>query len=161
MSEQKKVKKLIESARIGMFTTQKKGALYSRPIAISQVDDENNIWFFTDIGSEKIDEIMANQQINFSFSNESSNEYVSISGEAYPVKDQEKIDSLWNAMIKVWFPNGKESNNLTLVKVIPETAQYWDGTSSRIIQLYKMAKAIATGKGYEKLADAENKVVIF
>ncbi|MEL6926031.1 MAG: pyridoxamine 5'-phosphate oxidase family protein [Bacteroidota bacterium] len=125
------------------------------------MEDNGNIWFFTDIGSDKIDEIINNNQINFSFSNESENEYVSVSGTAYPVKDQEKINELWNVFVKAWFPEGKKSDALTLVKVQPETAQYWDGSSSKIIQMYKIAKAVATGKSYEKVTDAENNIVVF
>ncbi|MEL6926030.1 MAG: pyridoxamine 5'-phosphate oxidase, partial [Bacteroidota bacterium] len=32
-----------------MFTTQDEGKLFSRPIAVSEVEDNGNIWFFTDI----------------------------------------------------------------------------------------------------------------
>ena len=159
MENQAKIKKLIEDARIGMFTTNYDDKLFSRPIAISQVDEENNIWFFTDIHSEKVDEIIQNKNINFSFSNQDDNAYVSISGIAKLVIDKEKIEELWSIFVQGWFPEGKESERLTLVKVKPESAEYWDGSSSKIVSLFHLAKAVTTGKAYNEVVDSENDTV--
>lgn len=159
MENQAKIKKLIEDARIGMFTTNYDDKLFSRPIAISQVDEENNIWFFTDIHSEKVDEIIQNKNINFSFSNHDDNAYVSISGIAKLVIDKEKIEELWSIFVQAWFPEGKESERLTLVKVKPESAEYWDGSSSKIVSLFHLAKAVTTGKAYNEVVNSENDTV--
>lgn len=159
MENQAKIKKLIEDARIGMFTTNYDDKLFSRPIAISQVDEENNIWFFTDIHSEKVDEIIQNKNINFSFSNQDDNAYVSISGIAKLVIDKEKIEELWSIFVQAWFPEGKESERLTLVKVKPESAEYWDGSSSKIVSLFHLAKAVTTGKAYNEVVNSENDTV--
>lgn len=159
MKNQVKIKKLIEDARIGMFTTNYENKLFSRPIAISQVDKANNIWFFTDVQSEKVDEIVQNKNVNFSFSNQDDNAYVSISGKAELIIDQEKIEELWNIFVEAWFPEGKDSDRLTLVKVIPDSAEYWDGTSSKIVSLFHLAKAITTGKAFSEVVDSENDTV--
>lgn len=159
MDNIKKVNQLIKENRIGMFVTQNDGKIFSRPIAYSDVDEANNIWFFTDTNSGKVDDIKDSSQVNFSFSNESRNEYVSVSGIAEIVKDKRIIEEKWQFFMKAWFPEGKESSSLTLIKVKPETSQFWDGSSSKIIQFYHMAKALATGKSYSSTNDSKKNLV--
>ena len=157
----KKIKKLIENIQVGMFTTQQGDKLYSRPIAVSRVDEDNTLWFFTDISSDKVVEVMNNQHVNFSFSDPGANTYVSVFGKATIVKNQQKIEELWSVFIKAWFPEGKDSDQLTLIKVVPESTQYWDATSSKIVALYNMAKAIVTGESHQRVSDADNKTLIY
>jgi len=46
------------------------------------VDDDDNVWFFTDINSGKTDDIFNNKQVNFMFANDSDNAYITLSGVA-------------------------------------------------------------------------------
>ena len=71
------------------------------------------------------------------------------------VDDQEKINDLWSPILKVWFPEGKESGNLTLIKVEPHGAAYWDASGSRIVNLLKMGKAWMTNSKYEGAETAQ------
>lgn len=159
MNQKEKIKELIGDNRVGIFVTENEGKLFSRPIAYADVDDENNVWFFTDINSGKIDDIINNRQVNFSFANHADNAYVSLSGVAEIIKDDAMIDQKWSVFMRAWFPEGKEAERLALIKVTPESAQYWDGSSSKVIMLYDMAKALMTGKSYVEVADSENEIV--
>ena len=159
MDTKKKIRKLIKDSRIGMFTTQDDGDLFSRPIAFADVDKDNCIWFFTDVNSEKVDDVLNNKNVNFSFSNQADNAYVSVSGIAELIQDQAIKDEKWSIIIKAWFPEGKDSDKLTLIKVTPKTAQYWDGSSSKIVMAYDVAKALATGKSYISVANSENELI--
>jgi len=159
MKQKEKIKELIGDNRVGMFVTQDNGKLFSRPIAYVDVDDENNVWFFTDINSGKIKDIINNKQVNFSFANHSDNTYISLSGVAEMINDATMIDQKWTFFMKAWFPEGKEAERLTLIKVIPNSVQYWDGSSSKIILLYDMAKALLTGKSYVDVANTDNDTV--
>lgn len=159
MYNNRKIKKLINSAKIGMFVTQDNGKLFSRPIAFSDVDNDNCIWFFTDINSGKINDIANNQNVNFSFSNQSENTYVSVSGTAELIKDPEIIDEKWSVIVRAWYPEGRDSDRLTLVKVTPSTIQYWDGYSSKIIMAYDITKALVTGRSYVDVANSNNEII--
>lgn len=159
MNQKKKIKEMIDDTRVGMFSTQDNGSIFSRPIAIADVDLDNNVWFFTDINSSKVDDIINNKNVNFSFNNESENEYVSLSGKAEIIQNATLIEEKWSYLMKVWFPKGKESERLTLIKVTPQSVQYWDGTSSKIIQLYSMAKALITGKSYDEVTRTDNSIL--
>jgi general stress protein 26 len=62
------------------------------------------------------------------------------------VKDRAKIEELWNPVHQAWFPEGLDDPSLCLLKVSVEQAEYWEGTSSTLVQLFGMVKAIATGQ---------------
>lgn len=157
-SDLSKVKELVESIRIAMLTTvDESGQLVSRPMAVQQMDDDGTIWFFTKKSSPKIDQIETNEhQVNISFADTGDSSYVSISGTAQELDDHAKIDELWSAAAKPWFPEGKEDPELTLLKVHTDMAEYWDSTSSRMVRFLEMARAAVTGDTYK---EGENRKV--
>jgi general stress protein 26 len=42
-------------------------------------------------------------------------------------------------MAKTWFKEGKEDPNISLIKVIPEDAYYWDTKNNKMVSLIKFA----------------------
>jgi hypothetical protein len=56
-----------------------------------------------------------------------------------------KKKELWKPAVQAWFPEGAESPQNVLVKVVPDHAEYWDSKSNKLVQLFTMAKALATG----------------
>lgn len=153
-----KVKELVEDIRIAMMTTVDEGDhLVSRPMAVMQMDSDGTLWFFTKKRSPKVDQIENNEQrVNVSFADADDASYVSISGTAEELYDRAKIDELWSAAAKPWFPEGKDDPELTLLKVHTEMAEYWDSTSSRMIRFFEMARAAITGDTYK---EGENRKV--
>jgi general stress protein 26 len=143
----KKVHDMIEDIRIAMMTTvDGQGNLVSRPMAVAQVDEHNDIWFFTKRSSPKVDQIDQNKQrVNISLSDVDNAEYVSVSGTAHELEDRAKIDELWNPMVKAWFPEGKEDPELTLLKVHIDMAEYWSASDSKMVRLFQQATAAVTG----------------
>ncbi len=145
-----KLKELIKDINIAMLTTvNSDGSLCSRPMATQKTEFNGEIWFFTSDRSAKVDEIVHEQQVNVSYSNPDKQEYVSVSGHAELVRDRQKIEELWNPILKAWFPDGKEQADLALLKINVDKAEYWDSPSSAVVSLIGFVKAIATGKPYE------------
>ena len=142
-----KVRDMIEDIRIAMMTTVDQNSnLVSRPMAAVQVDEDGNIWFFTQRSSPKVDQIEQNdRQVNVSFANVSDSDYVSVSGKAKEVDDQAKIDELWNPEAKAWFPKGKDDPELTLLKVHIDMAEYWSANDSKMVRFFQQATAVITG----------------
>jgi len=64
---------------------------------------------------------------------------LSIFGRAQIVNDRSKIEELWTPMAKTWFKEGKEDANISLIKVIPEDAYYWDTKNNKMVSLIKFA----------------------
>ena len=59
-------------------------------------------------------------------------------------------------MLKAWFPEGLDDPKIALLKVDILQGEYWDASSSKIVQFFKILKSIVKGKEYE---GGENKKV--
>lgn len=137
----------MEDIRIAMMTTiDEHNRLVSRPMAVLQVDDNGDIWFFTKKSSPKVEQIDQNdRQVNLSFADVDDASYVSVSGTAQELEDRAKIEELWNVQAKAWFPEGKEDPELALLKVHIDMAEYWSASDSKMVRLFQQATAAITG----------------
>ena len=140
------LKSKIKPIRFAMFTTiDEHGHLISRPMTNQEMDAEGNLWFFTSSQTDLWENIAAHPEVNLSFSEPQDNVYVSISGRAERVVDRAKIKDMWNPAVQAWFPAGPDDPHAMLVRVVSDSAEYWDSNASTMVQLYKMAKAVLTG----------------
>lgn len=136
----------IKGIRIAMMTTaEDDGTLRSRPMATQDMAFDGTLWFFTLEDSPKVGEVQQNRQVNLSYAKPDDELYVSISGTAQVVRDQQKIKELWKPLLKAWFPKGQDDPELALLKVDVRQAEYWDAPSSKMVLLALMAKSALTG----------------
>jgi general stress protein 26 len=144
----------IGDVKFGMLTTlDPDGKLSSRPMTSQQLDDVGQIWFFTSDKSDFVRHLPAHPEVNVSFSEPDDSLYVSIAGHAEAVHDRAKIDELWNPLVAAWFDGGKEDPHLVLLRVRIASAEYWDTHSSKMTQLYALAKSALTGKAPRNLGE--------
>lgn len=141
-----KIKELTEGIDFCMLTTDDGGVLRSRPMSTQQTDFDGDLWFFTSEDTHKVEEIEKDNRVAVAYSNPGKNTFVSISGKASISKDKAKMEELWSPVLKAWFPEGLDDPKLCLLKVESEQAEYWEGSSSTLVQLFGMVKAIATGQ---------------
>ena len=142
-----KIKELAMDANICLFVTNLSTIpLSSRPMATQEVDDDGNLWFMSKNDSEKNMDIEKDNQVQLFYSNGSSYEYLSIYGTAEILHDREKIEELFTPMIKAWFKEGKEDPTISLIRVKPVDAYYWDTKNNKMVSLIKIAISAITGK---------------
>ena len=143
---------MVKGVRTCMLITNEKDAenLSGRPMGINKIDDDGTIWFFTKASSYKVDEIEESKKVSIAITNESSNNYLMIHGTATLVNDKTKMKELWSAIMKAWFPLGLDDPDMTLIKVTPNEVNYWDSSSSKMVVLFNILKAIVTGKEYSE-----------
>lgn len=143
-----KLCELIKDIHIAMLTTASGGGtLRSRPMATLQVDsDTGTLWFFTADDSPKVSEIQEEQDVGLSYASPGKQSYVSVSGRARLVHDKAKIKQLWTPVAKLWFPQGVDDPRLALLSVQVQSAEYWDAGSSKMLELYGLAKFALTGQ---------------
>ena len=135
---------LIEDISVCMLTTiDDVDSLVSRPMSPQEMDEQGAIWFLTDPNTTKVQHL---KLINLAFSNESKGTYVSISGHGEIVKDRERIEHLWSAFARPWFPEGSDSSNLALLKFVPHSAEYWDAPDSKMVRMFAMVVSIVAAK---------------
>ncbi len=157
MSEQSKseqvkyLKDKIEDVRVAMLVTvNAKHEIHSRPMGTAHVDEDGNIWFFTNEYSSKVDEISHENKVVVTYANSNNSTYLCIKGTAELVDDRAKMEEYWNPIIKAFFPAGIDDPKLTLMKIDTEEAEYWDSNSSKMVVAFQMLKAAVTGKPYGK-----------
>ena len=63
------------------------------------------------------DEVKEHRQVNLSYADPRSQNYVSISGTAQIVRDRQKVQELWSEPLATWFPKGKDDPNIGLIRV--------------------------------------------
>lgn len=145
-----KIRSLIKGINIAMMSTSDAdGTIHSRPMGTQQVEFDGDLWFFTEGSSEKVNDIKQRPQVNLSYGSADHNRYVSVSGAASISKDKAKMEELWSPMLKAWFPDGLDDPDLTLIKVSVEHAEYWESSSSKVVNLVGFIKAVVTGKEME------------
>jgi general stress protein 26 len=142
-----KIKDLVKSEQMCLFTTQLTSVpLSTRPMSAMETDEHGNIWFFSAKSSDKNLHIQADPRVQLFFSHPASSEFLSVYGSASITTDPEKIDKYWSSIIKAWFPEGKDDPELTLLKVAPEEAYYWDTKNNKMISMVKILTSVVTGK---------------
>src|SRR3954467_8101652 len=118
-----KIKDLVNDVNICMFTTlDEQHNMMSRPMFTASVDDEGNIWFFTNEFSEKIQEVSKDNIVNLIYAHPAKNIYVNVKGTCSLIIDRSRMEELWNNSMKNWFPEGLDDPKICLVKVSTETA---------------------------------------
>src|SRR5690554_2364501 len=145
-----KIQNLAKDINIGMFCTDLDQQPFStRPMAVREVDDEGNLWFISSASSHKNAEIKEDENVQLIFSKPSSSQFLSLYGKASIFRDREKIKELWTPIANAWFEEGKDDPNVTVLKVSPSTAYYWDTPNGKMITLLKVATAAVTGSNMD------------
>ena len=142
-----KLKKLVSDIDICLFCTNLRtddGAT-CRPMSTQHVCDQGNIWFFSEIDSEKNNEILQNKNVQLFYSHPDKHSYMVVNGEAEIILERAKIEELWSPMVKIWFPEGKDDPKISVIKVKPTTAYYWDTEGNKMINFFKMVSSLVTG----------------
>ena len=143
-----KVLELIDGIDYAVFTTRgSDGApLHARPMAYRKVEGDGDLWFFTKKDSRKVKELSADPQTLVSFADPGRQTFVSITGRSEVVADRAKVKALWNEIYRAWFPGGPEDDNVVLIRVEAERAEYWDTPTSALVYAFGYVKAVVTGK---------------
>jgi general stress protein 26 len=138
-----KLKSLVGSSRTCMVTElHPSGDLTSKPMTLLEMDAAGVMWFMTSVNA--LDQ--SDWKVNVSFSHEGNNTYVSVPGYAQAVQDRAKIHELWSPMCKPWFPEGPDSKDIALIKVTPDSAEFWDGPSNFISKGASLLASMVAGK---------------
>ena len=136
---------LIKKYRFAMLTTREGEALRSRPMTTIEHDFDGALWFFAKSDSAAVSALSAHAQVALSYSDAGNLDFVSVAGAATIITDVAKKKQLWHPAVQAWFPEGAESPENVLLKVAPDHAEYWDSKSNKLVQLFSMAMALATG----------------
>lgn len=151
-----KLWELIKDTRYGMLTHRHAdGQLHSHPLTTQNkdIDEGATIYFFVPKNGDIARHVATDPTVNVAYANTDDDSYVSVSGHAALLEDAAKKQALFNKMAEAWFPGGATDPNLGLLAVSVLRAEYWDVKDSKMVQLFKMAKAAVTGEPPKNLAE--------
>src|SRR5689334_19244121 len=96
--------KLIDGIETAMVTTRRAdGHLVSRPMQTQRRTTGTDLWFVTNIESEKYEELAQDDHINLAYYRDRTREWVSVSGRAILSRDRDLIDDLYHPSWRAWF----------------------------------------------------------
>lgn len=135
-----KLRELAEDVQVCMFCTRlNELPIAARPMSVQEVDEQGNLWFISNARSNKNFEIAQDSQVQLFFSKMSNSHYLSVYGRASVLTSREIIEKHWTPMAKPWFEEGKDDPDVTVIRVTPSDAYYWDTKDGQAVMLFKMA----------------------
>lgn len=147
MDARDKVWSMMQNIATCMLVTMAGDVPHARPMApIIRVKDRA-IWFLTDAGSHKADEMEHAPDVCLTFSDGNAR-HVSLIGHATLVNDREAIRSIWTPAAKAFWPQGPDDPSVKAILVEPVSAEYWDGDNA-VTAVVKTVFATAAGKRAE------------
>ncbi|MBF0706053.1 pyridoxamine 5'-phosphate oxidase family protein [Alkalihalobacillus hwajinpoensis] len=150
------IKDLIKDEKVAMLTTISSGGkLMSRPMQTQEVElDREEIWFITKKDTDKYDDIKFNPAVNLAYAGSS---YVSISGTAELVQDNEKKNEYMNKIVEKLLNTSADDPDVVLVKVTPEIAEYWEsGVNVKTVK--EFVKKVTSSHSLEEGNDLKDTV---
>ncbi len=158
MTKQDKIAKamgIIKQVKYAMFSTvNATGDVHAWPMTTTKADLDNQaIWFIGDKNSDLVADLKINKRVGLSYATQDEKNYLSLSANAEFVDDKQKLEELWSPVYDAFFEQGKEDDDIQLIKVIPHGAEYWTSGSS-LINTFKMIKAmVQEGETAEDMGD--------
>lgn len=110
-----------------LITKNSSDQLRGRPMRIAKADVEQNLWFITSMDSAKIEELLRDPRACITM--QKNGEYISLSGNVHVSNDKGGIEEIWKEAYRPWFPEGKDTPDLVLLKVDTTWGEYWDSAS--------------------------------
>lgn len=127
----------IGDVRAGMLAAGEHRAV---PMSHFALKDDNALWFVTANGTGVAEAAKAGQTGEYIIGAADAQLYARIDGTLEEVTDRGKLDEIWSPVAAAWFEDGKQDEDICLVKFAPRTAEVW-ATDGGAKFLYEIAKA--------------------
>jgi general stress protein 26 len=153
--------KLIDGIETAMVTTRRAdGHLVSRPMQTQRRTTGTDLWFMTNVESEKFEELARDPHVNLAYYKDRTREWVSVSGRAILSRDRDLIDSLYKPDWKAWLGDegdgvrdgGPHDPRIALILVEADSVVYSKSDRPMPLVLFQVVKAMITGEP-PKVAD--------
>lgn len=136
-----KIWNIISNAKTGMLVTQDSNTkMHSRPMHVVQEDYDGTLWFFTQYNSKKVKSAVSDQ-VCVTFCDHKNGSHLSITGESSVTQDRQQIDKLWSSAVETWFPEGKDSDEVALLRVDVQFGEYWVNSKTSVGTVFEIAKS--------------------
>jgi general stress protein 26 len=143
--ELSQVLSLVETIRIAfLITMSHEGEFHARPVQTLGIEHDGILTFFTDVSSEKAEEVRQDVRVGLVYADTSEHRYVAIRGAGRVTRDPQRARQLWSLDQLAYYPQGPEDERLGLLTVRIEHAEYWLAPG-RVSYLVAALKAAVSG----------------
>ena len=98
------------------------------PHLISKFKDDNLVFYFTtNTSSSKIKQIRKNKKASVYASDARTFEGLLLLGVIEEEKDKKTKDGLWHDSWKMYYPDGKDGGDYSILRFTPKSYKYYDG----------------------------------
>lgn len=156
----KKIQELVGKGSTCFFCThlQATGPFSTRPMSIQQVDDEGNLWFLIANDSSTYKELREDNRVQLNLQGSAHSDFFTLYGTVTLSQDRQKIEELWEPVIKTWFTGGKDDARIAVVKVTPQEGYYWDTKNGNLVAGVKVLIGALTGQTLDDSIEGTLKV---
>ncbi len=88
---------------------------------------------------------MAAPDVCLAFADPGSNTFLSVTGRADMMRDIDKARALWSNEAQAWWPKGPTDPDVRVLRVVPDSAEYWDTRGNSITVALKLTAARLSG----------------
>lgn len=142
-----KIAELVSAGNSCFFcTVGMNGRLHARPMTVTEVEPQGQLWFFTEIDSVKTIELDRDPRVTLFFKEGDNGGHLKLDGTAAQVTDRETIHRLWSPKMRAWFTEGEDDPRICLLRVDPIGGEYWDNRHGSAVAGLKMLFGAIVGE---------------
>lgn len=142
-----KIADLVRAGNSCFFCTLGMNArLHARPMTVTEVEDDGQLWFFTEIDSLKTIELDRDPRVTLFFKESDNGGHLKLDGTASQVTDPATIHRLWSPKMRAWFTEGENDPRICLLRVEPVGGEYWDNRHGAAVAGIKMLFGAIVGQ---------------
>ena len=115
------------------------------PMSHNIQPEDGNLWFITAQGTAMAEAAAKGAATRYVVGDNGVSLYAEVKGRLAVSEDRKKLDEVWTAVASAWFEEGKDSPDLVLIRMVPDSAEVWLGPESGVGFLFTLVKAKVTG----------------
>ena len=104
------------------------------------------IWFFTSKDTDLAKAVVSAKPGQMCAVSAQDGFYACASGSLVATMDRDVVERFWSPVVAAWFEDGKDDDDLILLKFMPKKVSLWKASDSSIKFGWEIAKANLTGK---------------
>ena len=145
---------LIDGIEVALMTTRRPdGHLVSRPMQTQERTSGTDLWFMTNLESQKLEELATDPHVNLGYYKNRTREWVSVSGTAIISRDKRLIRELYKPDWRAWLGDeggerdgGPDDPSIALLLVEAHSVVYLKKDRPMPAVLFNIVKGMVTGE---------------
>ncbi len=131
----------IQDTHTGMLGVMGPNMDHMQPMTAFVEPDRRAIWFYLRRDNDLIKQIQSSHKAMFCLVGKGHQLFACLNGELTEQVDPERIDKFWNPVVAAWYPEGKDSPDLTMLRFDVAEAQVWAAEKGPIGFAWEVVKA--------------------